>query len=277
MLPSGLQDSYSVEVGGVLFVGDKLRAVARAYVTKFPYNYFSGFPTIALIGPTMLTSYDDFMMLCYNNIWWHDEEAWPTWKKNTEKYEWTDGVPKAFLHVKLNPNISAMDQEFVMNGIRNELDKLDGLFAKKDILESIQSINVVFNIFNVIVGAIALFISFFLLLISMTQNINEAIWEYGVLRSMGLTKDEGRRIYMYEAFAVVATASMLGILVGLLTALMIANQFFTFIEMPSKLYFPVWTLTFMLVMAGTTTFIAVYMPVKEVNKRQIAVVLKSGA
>jgi len=60
-------------------VGDKLRAVARAYVTKFPYNYFSGFPTIAIIGPTMLTSYDDFMMLCYNNIWWKDEEAWPTW------------------------------------------------------------------------------------------------------------------------------------------------------------------------------------------------------
>lgn len=128
-----------------------------------------------------------------------------------------------------------------------------------------------------IVGLIALFISFFLLLISMTQNINEAIWEYGVLRSMGLTKDEGRRLYMYEAFVVVLTASILGIIVGLLTATLVANQFFTFIEMPSILFFPYWTLTFMLVMAGVTTFIAVNMPVKEVNKRQIASVLKSGA
>ena len=118
-----------------------------------------------------------------------------------------------------------------------------------------------------IVGCIALFISFFLLLISMTQNINEAIWEYGVLRSMGLTKKEGQRLYMYEAFAVVLTASILGTIVGLLTALLIANQFFTFIELPSKLYFPYLTLAFMFVLAGVTTFIAVNMPVKEVNKR----------
>jgi len=32
-----------------------------------------------------------------------------------------------------------------------------------------------------------MFIAFFLLLLASTSNVNDAIWEYGVLRSMGLT------------------------------------------------------------------------------------------
>ena len=42
-----------------------------------------------------------------------------------------------------------------------------------------------------IIGAISLIIAFFLLLIATTQNVKEAIWEYGVLRSMGVTRDQG--------------------------------------------------------------------------------------
>ena len=83
-----------------------------------------------------------------------------------------------------------------------------------------------------IVAVIALFIAFFLLLLSMTQNINEAVWEYGVLRSMGLTQAEGKRIYLYEAFTIVVSASILGLAVGCITSLLISSQFFMFIEMP---------------------------------------------
>ena len=61
------------------------------------------------------------------------------------------------------------------------------MLTQKDVQEALASINLVFNIFVGIVAIIALFIAFFLLLIAMTQNINDAIWEYGVLRSIGLT------------------------------------------------------------------------------------------
>ena len=76
-------------------------------------------------------------------------------------------------------------------------------------------------ILTAIVAFITLSIAFFLLLISMTQNINEAVWEYGVLRSMGITKEQGQRIYLYEAMMVVLVASMLGILCGLLTSYLV--------------------------------------------------------
>ena len=65
-----------------------------------------------------------------------------------------------------------------------------------------------------LIGLISLTITFFLLLVATTQNIKENVWEYGVLRSMGITMKEGQRVYMYEAFLVIIAAGILGITIG---------------------------------------------------------------
>ena len=96
-------------------------------------------------------------------------------------------MPKAKVFVKLASGLTRDTQEFIMNGIRNNLERSDIVLSKQDVTDALSSLTVVLDIFVAIVAVMALFISFFLLLISMTQNINEAIWEYGVLRSMGLT------------------------------------------------------------------------------------------
>ena len=103
------------------------------------------------------------------------------------------------------------------------MKRTDIVLDKQSITDALASIQLVFNIFVMIIAVIALFIAFFLLLIAMTQNINEAIWEYGVLRSMGLTKAEGHRVFMYEAFSIVSAASILGILTGTACAYLIAS------------------------------------------------------
>mmetsp|Transcript_12263 Transcript_12263/g.16649 ORF Transcript_12263/g.16649 Transcript_12263/m.16649 type:complete len:82 (+) Transcript_12263:1992-2237(+) len=78
-----------------------------------------------------------------------------------------------------------------------------------------------FDLFVAIIAVIALFIAFFLLMISMTANIQEAVWEYGVLRSIGITKEQGKRIFLYEAFMVVCSAAILGFSVGLIVSVMV--------------------------------------------------------
>lgn len=112
---------------------------------------------------------------------------------------------------------------------------------------------------------------------STTQNIQETIWEYGVLRSMGLTELEGRRIFMYEAFMVVVAAAILGFLVGLIVTSMVTAQFYLFIELQMQIEWPYWLLLGMMFISLTTTFIAVYIPISSVNKRQIANVLKGNS
>ena len=117
-----------------------------------------------------------------------------------------------------------------MNGIRNILtDRTIVIIQARNVDESLKSFGVIFNVFIAVIAFIALTIAFFLLLISTTQNIQEAVWEYGVLRSMGLTQLEGRRIFMYEAFMIVCTAQILGFLVGLIITAMVTAQYYLFI------------------------------------------------
>lgn len=59
------------------------------------------------------------------------------------------------------------------------------------IIDSLGSVNRIFNLLIAVIGLISLIIVFFVLLIATTANIKENIWEYGVLRSVGLTKAEG--------------------------------------------------------------------------------------
>jgi len=91
------------------------------------------------------------------------------------------------------------------------------------------------QIFVTIIGFICLTLSFFLLLISTTANIKENLWELGVLRAVGLSQDQSRRVFMYEAFAVILAALVLGIVVGLTIAITLTAQFYLFIELPFKL------------------------------------------
>ena len=134
-----------------------------------------------------------------------------------------------------------------------------------------------FQLFVAIIAIIALFIAFFLLMISTTSNVEEAIWEYGVLRSIGLTKDQGKRIFLYEAFMVVCTAAILGFFVGLIVSTMVTAQFYLFIEQPFELEMPWWLLLVMMVVSLVTTYLAVYFPITKVNKVNIASVLKGNA
>jgi len=136
------------------------------------------------------------------------------------------------------------------------------MFVKQDIVDSFSAVTQIFNLFTAIIAAIALFLAFFLLVISMTQNVTDASWEYGVLRSMGLTESEGMRVYMFEAYVVVISAAILGVIVGFVTAAAVAVQFYSIIELPIDLEFPWALFGVMIVMSLVTVFFAVYAPVK---------------
>lgn len=102
----------------------------------------------------------------------------------------TDGLPKEFLFINLNDSISDDTRGVVTNGIRAFFkDDRTILLDKKEISESLESSLGLMQIFVTIVGFICLTLSFFLLLISTTANIKENLWEFGVLRAIGLNQE----------------------------------------------------------------------------------------
>jgi ABC-type antimicrobial peptide transport system permease subunit len=110
-------------------------------------------------------------------------------------------------------------------------------------------------------------ISFFLLLISTSHNIRDNIQEFGCLRAMGLTKNQGVRMFMYEQYSVIFSALFLGLIIGIILAALVGGQFFMFIELPAKMLMPTRLVIAMVFMSIITTFFAVYIPLKEVNKK----------
>lgn len=139
------------------------------------------------------------------------------------------------------------------------------LFDKKETLSTVEGSMILFDLFVILVGSIALILAFFLLLISTTQNIRESIQEYGALRAIGLNKAQGMRVYLYEQYAVILSSLLLGSMVGYLLATVVGAQFALFIEVPYEVILP-WTLLIaMVLMALITTYLAVYYPVTTIN------------
>jgi len=82
---------------------------------------------------------------------------------------------------------------------------------------------------------------------------------------------------MYEAFLVIIAAAILGVCIGLVTATLVTAQFYLFLELPLVIKPPWMLVGVTLTVSIVTTFFAVLLPVKEVNNRRIASVLKSSA
>jgi ABC-type antimicrobial peptide transport system permease subunit len=91
---------------------------------------------------------------------------------------------------------------------------------------------------------------------------------------MGFSKAQGLRAFMYEAFAVVLSAVILGSAVGVITASLVTAQLILFFQFPFTLSFPYEVLIAMLFMAAATTYYAVYIPVQAVNDREVSAIIK---
>jgi ABC-type antimicrobial peptide transport system permease subunit len=141
---------------------------------------------------------------------------------------------------------------------------------------NLESTLFLLQIFVIFIGAIAFTIAFFMLLVSTTANIRENQWEFGVLRAIGLRKNQLIRIYLYEALAVNISASILGLITGFILATILSLQFNIFLEMPFSVEFPYTLVLSMIGLGLIITIIGTLIPLREVNNRTISSVLKAA-
>ena len=85
-------------------------------------------------------------------------------------------------------------------------------------------------------------------------------YEQGVLRSVGLTKGQSRRLFFYEAFCITITAFMTGVGVGLFANLLVAATFSQICELPLTFIVPWDMVIFIIIVIAITTYIAVLIP-----------------
>ena len=168
--------------------------IVRSSASQMPGMLFTDYQTTLLLYqslygiPVLIT--EDTYKTMLDQTWAMFTERGENFKAAIDGYGFTDDIPKEKCFVKLKAGTSAYDEAQIISGLQSVLTNRDIVVMQNSLLiATMNQVGIMFQLFVAIIAVIALFIAFFLLMISTTSNVEEAIWEYGVLRSIGLTKD----------------------------------------------------------------------------------------
>ena len=91
------------------------------------------------------------------------------------------------------------------------------------------------DFFSVVTSSICFVLGAFQLIMTLSANIKDSMWELGVLRSMGCTRSQITRVMIYELIANTLSAMTLGYISGVIVSCIAIAQFHTFAELPIKI------------------------------------------
>jgi len=128
-----------------------------------------------------------------------------------------------------------------------------------------------------LVAIITTLLCFFILWLSFSANVRENVWEYGVLRSLGLTANEITRIYIYEAMALIITSILLGAATGLLVSYTLSLQFNLFSELNTQFEFPWLLFGSVFAMSVFAAFMGSYLATRKYAHQEISSVIRGAA
>jgi putative ABC transport system permease protein len=128
-------------------------------------------------------------------------------------------LPKSKLYIKLKDNSQRFDRNVLRNNLLNYIKDesviaFDGTSFVEDINERMKML----DIFNAAISIICFALGLFQLIVTISANIRDSMWELGVLRSMGMTKHEVMRVTIYESLVNNLSSIILGFLIGLFIA-----------------------------------------------------------
>jgi len=250
-------DDSRSNISSVVFL-----AKPRALVSRMPAFLFSSYSITASSSP-MLVSMDTYQFLlrkAADFVGAHTQEDVPA---------------KQILLVKTTTTATVLDREGVINGIRNYLSDDSVIVTNTlDLLQSTQVAIDMLDTFFYTVAVLAIILCFFVLWLSFTANVNENAWEFGVLRSVGLTAAQVMRLYIYEAASIIGASFVSGSSVGIIISISLTVQFNLFTELPFWFQFPYWLFIGVIAMSIIIAVLGSYFPANTLQAKPISAVLK---
>ena len=113
-----------------------------------------------------------------------------------------------------------------------------GVWGLADELEAFRQLLTIVDFFFVSITLVGLLLCFFSLVASMVSNITEQAQDIAIVRSMGLSKKDVIKVYVYEAFILVVASAVLGCGTGWSIAWTFSSQRSLFTQLPLAFYFP---------------------------------------
>ena len=146
----------------------------------------------------------------------------------------------------------------------------------RDSDSSLKSNESVLNIIFYAVEIMVIILSLFSLTTSMTTNIMEQTKEIAVLKAIGLRKLIINMLYVAEAFILVFSSALFGILIGTLVGYIFSVQRILFTYLPLQFKFPIVDLLIIFGMAVLSAFLSSFLPARRITKKQISTIARMG-
>ncbi len=94
------------------------------------------------------------------------------------------------------------------------------------------------------------------------------------MRSIGITKSQSVRIYLYEAATIILSSIIIGTFIGVVVSISLILQFDVFLELPFVFNFP-FELYFILIIIGLALgLLGSYYPTYAVNNLSLVKIMK---
>ena len=140
------------------------------------------------------------------------------------------------MFVKLSTNTTRFERNVFVNNVLNFLkDDTVIVFDTVSFVEDIESKMMILDILNAVIAIISFALGCFQLIVTISANIRDSMWELGVLRAMGMTKHEILRVMIYETMANNLSSITLGFLTGFIVSASLMAQFLLFLEIKFQL------------------------------------------
>lgn len=185
-------------------------------------------------------------------------------------------IPMRQLLLKTKDN-SEQTLDYVFNKLNSWINA-NGLYISiwdyRDYKDSIDSSKSLINIIFTAVSSITMALCFFSLISSMTANILEQTKEISVLRAIGLTQWQMIRLYIYEAFTLVFSSSIMGMFLGILVGYTMILQRTLFTNLPIPFEFPTMIFIAILMASIACAVISTFLPARQIVKYPIAEIIR---
>eukprot|EP00347_Sterkiella_histriomuscorum_P017410 403349482 len=293
--PEGLRGMLYEGAGeqGILCIGDgsegtigditqkdkcvvKLRTKHVMTAIKFPgYHTFTAYAHAQYVPTMHLMSYPQMRRLVDEIFKRYPKREEAFKQKLLEIPKQSLDLPKNRLFMKALQNATRFERGVFMNNLLNFVkDETLLVFDRQSFIEDIDDRLILIDVFNASVSIICFALGLFQLIVSISANIRDSMWELGVLRAMGMNKNEIMRITMYESIVNNFSSIILGFVIGLIISTSLMAQFLLFLELPFELVLPSQTFIFLAILSIGTMTLGSYIGSRSLNKKQIASVLK---
>ena len=186
-----------------------------------------------------------------------------------------DGIRKIQFILKYKDKVSQELKDTIFFAMNNHLNGVKYYILNlANVIETSEKIKKIIGYIFLVLGIIALILSFFLVWISFYSNIRENITEYGILRSIGVTKKQSVRIYLYEAASILLCSIIIGTFIGIIISCSLILQFDIFLELPFIFHFPFFICCILVTIGIFLGLLGSYYPILLVNSLSLVKIMK---